>query len=47
MEYFFLEQIYIIRFESLFNARELPPVYNVPSRVILNPYKLQSLYHTY
>jgi hypothetical protein len=47
MEYFFLEQNYNIRFELLLNARELFPVSDAPPRVILNPYKLQILYHTY
>jgi len=48
MEYiFFLEQNYNIRSESLFIARELSPVSDAPSRVILNSYKLQSVYHTY
>jgi len=47
MEYFFLEQNYNIRSESLFIARELSPVSDDPSRVIINFYKLQILYHTY
>jgi hypothetical protein len=47
MEYFFLEQNYNIRFELLFNAKELSRMSDAPSRVILTPYKLQSLYHTY
>ena len=47
MEHYFLEQNYNIRFESLFIAREPSPVSDAPSRVILNSYKLQILYHTY